>query len=56
VICRSQAKQVFDTEMSRENAGDCPDAKTDYDFNVCYGKQLTITDQNLKSYEGSSEN
>jgi hypothetical protein len=48
----AQAKQVFDTEMAREKAGDCPDAKTDYDFNVCYGKQLLITDQNLKSYEG----
>src|SRR5208282_1183415 len=49
---QAQAKQVFDTEMAREKAGDCPDAKTDYDFNVCFGKQLTITDQNLKTYEG----
>ncbi len=49
---QTQAKQVFDTEMAREKAGDCPDAQSDYDFNLCYGKQLTITDQNLKSYEG----
>jgi uncharacterized protein YecT (DUF1311 family) len=49
---QAQAKQVFDTEMAREKAVDCPDAKSDYDFNACFGKQLTITDQNLKSYEG----
>jgi uncharacterized protein YecT (DUF1311 family) len=49
---QAQAKQVFDVEMSREKAGDCPDAKSTYDFNVCYGKELTITDQNLKSFEG----
>jgi uncharacterized protein YecT (DUF1311 family) len=49
---QAQAKQVFDAEMAREKAGDCPDAKSDYDFNVCYGKALTITNQNLKSFEG----
>ena len=48
---QAQAKQVFDTEMAREKTGDCPDAKTDYDFNVCFGRQLDVTDQNLKSYE-----
>jgi hypothetical protein len=49
---QTQAKQVFDTEMAREKARDCPDAQSDYDFNLCYGKQLTITNQNLKRYEG----
>jgi uncharacterized protein YecT (DUF1311 family) len=49
---QAQAKQVFDMETAHEKAGDCPDAKTDYDFNICFGKQLTITEQNLKSYEG----
>ena len=49
---QAQAKQVFETEMAREKMGDCPNAKSDYEFNVCYGKQLAITDQNLNSYEG----
>jgi uncharacterized protein YecT (DUF1311 family) len=49
---QAQAKQVFDTEMAREKASDCPEAKTTYDFNICYGDQVATTDQNLKSYEG----
>jgi uncharacterized protein YecT (DUF1311 family) len=49
---QAQAKQVFEMEMAREKMGDCPAAKSDYEFNVCYGKQLAITDQNLNSYEG----
>jgi uncharacterized protein YecT (DUF1311 family) len=49
---QAQAKQVFDTEMAREKAGDCPDADTTYASNVCFGKEGTITEQNLKSYEG----
>jgi uncharacterized protein YecT (DUF1311 family) len=49
---QARAKQVFDTEMAREKMGDCPDAKSDYEFNVCFGKQLAITDENLNSYEG----
>jgi uncharacterized protein YecT (DUF1311 family) len=50
---QAQAKQIFDTEMAREQTGDCPDAQNTYDFNICYGNQVTITDQNLKSYEGT---
>ena len=49
---QAQAKQVFDAEMAREKAGDCPDANTTYDANICFGKEGTITEQNLKSYEG----
>jgi uncharacterized protein YecT (DUF1311 family) len=49
---QAQAKQVFESEMSREKAGDCPEAQTTYDSNICYGNQVKITDQNLKSYEG----
>lgn len=49
---QAQGKQVFDAEMAREKAGDCPDAQTTSDFNTCFGRQLTITGQNLKSYEG----
>lgn len=49
---QAQARQIFDAEMAREKAGDCPDAQTNYDFNICYGKQAATTDQNLKSFEG----
>jgi uncharacterized protein YecT (DUF1311 family) len=47
---QAQAKQVFESEMSREKARDCPEAQTTYDSNICYGNQVKITDQNLKSY------
>jgi hypothetical protein len=48
---RAQAKQAFDSEMAREKAGDCPDASSTYEFNICYGKAVGITDQNLAAYE-----
>ena len=48
---QAQAKQVFESEMLREKAGDCPDANSTYEINVCYTSQVTITEQNLKSYE-----
>jgi uncharacterized protein YecT (DUF1311 family) len=51
-VLQAQAKQIYDAEMAREKSVDCPDAQTTYDFNVCYGKQGTITDQNLSSFEG----
>lgn len=47
-----QAKQIFDAEMAREKAGDCPDAQTTSDFNICFGNLVTSADQNLKSFEG----
>jgi uncharacterized protein YecT (DUF1311 family) len=49
------AKQIFDSEMAREKAGDCPGANSTYDFNVCYGKESATTEQNLQSYEGIIE-
>ena len=48
---QAQAKQVYDAEMAREKAGDCPNAQTTYDFNICYGQQTKITDASLHSYE-----
>lgn len=48
---RTQAKAAFGAEMAREKAGDCKGASTTYDFNVCYGKEIKISDQNLKIYE-----
>jgi len=49
---QGQAKQIFGAEMARDKAGDCPNADTTYNVNVCMRKELTITEQNLKSYEG----
>lgn len=48
---QARAKQIFDAEMAREKAGDCPNATSTYDINVCLGKEVGITDQNLKQYE-----
>jgi uncharacterized protein YecT (DUF1311 family) len=49
---QAEAKQVFEAETAREKAGDCREANSIYEFNICYGKELAITEQNLKSYEG----
>jgi len=48
---RAQAKKAFDAEMIRQNAGDCPNANTTYDSNVCLGNEVGITDRNLQTYE-----
>ena len=48
---QARAKQIFDAEMGREKAGDGPNATSTYDINVCLGKEVGITDQNLKQYE-----
>ncbi len=37
--------------MAREKAGDCQQAQTTYDFNVCFGGSATAADQSLKQYE-----
>ncbi len=50
---RAVAQQAFDAEMARQKAGDCPAANNTYEFNVCYGKAVGITDQNLKTFEGA---
>jgi uncharacterized protein YecT (DUF1311 family) len=52
---QGQAKQIFDAEMAREKAGDCTKANTTYDINVCMERELKLTEQNLKSYEGVVE-
>ena len=48
---QAQAKKLLADEMAQENAGDCKDAKTTVDFNECFGKQVEITDKNLKAFE-----
>lgn len=49
---QGHAKQIFDAEMAREKAGDCPDAKTTYDFNICFSDEADATDKNLTAFEG----
>lgn len=48
---QAHAKQIVDAEMAREKARDCPNATTTYDANICMGKEVGITDENLKQYE-----
>ena len=48
---QAHAKQVFEAEMVREKAKNCPNAGSTYDYNICFSKQVTITEENLKSYE-----
>jgi hypothetical protein len=48
---RGVAVQVYDAEMARAKAGDCPHAATTYDFNACYGKAKDDADHDLKTYE-----
>lgn len=50
-MLQAQARQVFQAEAAREKTGDCPNAQSNYDFIVCYGEQLKITNANLASYE-----
>jgi hypothetical protein len=50
-VLRTQTKQAFDAEMAREKAGDCPSANTTYDVNICLGKEVDTTNQNLNTYE-----
>jgi uncharacterized protein YecT (DUF1311 family) len=50
---QAQAKQIYDAEMAREKAGDCPNASSTLDFNVCYGKQIDTAEANLKSFEAT---
>lgn len=52
---QAQAKQIYDREMAREQAsgraGDCRDANTDADIDVCFGQLVEVTDAALASYE-----
>ncbi|HEY6467764.1 MAG TPA: lysozyme inhibitor LprI family protein [Candidatus Acidoferrales bacterium] len=52
---QAQAKQIYDAEMAREQAsepaGDCPDAHTEANIDVCVGQLLKVTDAALASYE-----
>jgi uncharacterized protein YecT (DUF1311 family) len=50
---RRQAKMAFDGEMAREKSGDCVDAKTTYETNVCLDKAIDATTANYKAYTGA---
>jgi len=53
---QAQPQIVFDAEMAREKAGDCPEAGSTYEFNLCFGKAVESTDKNLKSFEDAIRN
>lgn len=46
----AQADTAWDREMAREKAGDCPDARTTYDENMCLTREVGITQNNLNAY------
>lgn len=48
---QARAKKIFAAEMDREKAGECHAAVTTYDINVCLGKEVANTDQNISQYE-----
>jgi len=48
---QTRAKKIFDAEMDREKTGECPDAKSTYEINICFGNETGTTDQNLTNYE-----
>lgn len=50
---QAEAGRLFESEMAREKAGDCSDAGTTYDFNVCFGKAVDLTDRNLRAYQSA---
>lgn len=52
-LFRKQAKAALDREMTREKAGDCPDARTTYDQNICLSKEIDATNANYKAYVGA---
>lgn len=47
---RADAKEVFDTEMAREKAPECPDAQTTVDIEICLGQESDITQANFQKY------
>ena len=53
---QAQANRAFDSEIAREKAGDCPSAKSTYEFNVCYGKETGTSNQNLTDFEEGIRN
>ncbi len=46
----NQADAAWDREMTREEAGDCNDARDTYDENMCLGRAVEASKANLKAY------
>jgi hypothetical protein len=50
----AQGKQAYEAEIAREKAGDkageCKDAGTTYDWNICLGRDATITEANYTAF------
>ncbi len=50
---QAKAKQIYDAEMAREKAGDCPAAQSTRDFEVCYSKVFDTASASLKDLEST---
>jgi len=50
----AQGKQAYEAELAREKAGDkageCKDANSTYDWNICLGRDATITEANYTAF------
>lgn len=50
----TQGKQAYEAELAREKAGDkageCKDANSTYDWNICLGRDATLTEKNYTSF------
>lgn len=50
---QAKAKQIYDAEMARERAGDCPDAQSTLGFEECYSKVFDTLSASLKDFEST---
>jgi uncharacterized protein YecT (DUF1311 family) len=50
---QAKAKQIYDTEMAREKAGDCPAAQSTREFEECYSKVFDTVSASLKDFEST---
>jgi uncharacterized protein YecT (DUF1311 family) len=44
------AYAAWNREMAREEAGDCLEARTTYEINICIGEEVEITEKNYRAY------
>jgi uncharacterized protein YecT (DUF1311 family) len=47
---RADANSAYSAEIAREKAGDCPNAVSTYDINMCLAHENDVTDANYKAY------
>jgi uncharacterized protein YecT (DUF1311 family) len=50
---QKKAAKAFDAETDREKAGDCKNANTTRDIEICLGKETEITEANYSAFTGA---